>query len=119
MALDIKPYPGARSRSIWFSVDAVRGVPLPIKEAPATEEQPVPEGTRLLDGVDETVAVNTTIHFAKKGLGALSGWMARVKARDVYRVYKVFWIVDGVDGEILVDSRSGKEIPLPADLVDA
>ena len=43
--------------------------------------------------------------------------MARVKASDARKVYKLFWIVEeNTDRAALIDSRSGKRIPTPEGL---
>jgi hypothetical protein len=114
--LTIRPYPRAAPRTIRFSVDGVRGVPLPIKAAPETVTQEVPRDVRLLPAVPEAQAIETTRHFVKKGLGLLGGLVARVHVAEIRKVYKLFWVIEGRNGDALVDSRAGTVVPVPDDM---
>ena len=116
LRLEIRPYPGAEPRSIHFSVDAMRSIPLPVVGMPEVVSQDVPEGARILSGVSQAQAEHITRHFARKGLGWLGGRIARMRVVTCRMVYKLFWVVpEGDTGRSLVDSRSGTRIPLPAD----
>jgi hypothetical protein len=117
LRVEIKPFPGTEVRTIHFSVDGVRNIPLPIRGVPETSEQAVPPGARLLQAVPEQTARDTTLHFARQGLGALPRLVARTRITEARTLYKLYWIVDGEAGTPeLVDSRAGTRVPLPSDL---
>lgn len=112
---EIKPYPGAESRHLHFSVDGLRAIPLPIKTPPPVTEQNVPDTAELLGAVPRTLAERNTRHAIRKGLGWLGALVGRVAITEHRLVYKLFWHVTSgeADGH-LVDSRSGKVVPLAA-----
>ncbi len=112
LRLRIRAHPRAEPRTLWFSVDGMRGIPLPIRGRPETTEQAVPAEHRLLAPIAAPVAVRTTRHFAKKGLGFAGGLLARIDVDETHLVYKLYWIDDRAEPGVLVDSRSGKRIPM-------
>ena len=117
IVLEIRPYPRAAPRTLRFSVDGHRNIPLPIRDVPETSPEPVAEDVRLVPAVPENVAIDTTRHFVKKGLGSLGGLIARISILETRKVWKLFWLTTGGDGkDALVDSRSGTVIPMPDDL---
>ncbi len=117
LRLEIRLFPGGEPRVLHFSVDAVRSVPLPIKGIPEIVEQEIPENMRILEGVDLPQAQAVTRHFTKKGIGRPASFLSRIQFREAKKIYKLFWIVgDDAEGETLIDSRSGKRIPMPRDL---
>lgn len=116
ITLEIRPYWRAAPRTLRFSVDGVRGVPLPITADPETRAEELPGGVRLIPAVPETHAIETTRHFVKKGLGVLGGLVARVRIVTTRKVYKLFWVQTREGGDVLVDSRSGTVVPMPEDL---
>lgn len=119
LRVEIKPFPGVEPRAIHFSVDGIRNIPLPIRGVPEIETQAIPEGARLLDAIPEDTARETTLHFAREGLGALPRLVSRMSITDARPVYKLYWIVTGSDGtDELVDSRAGTRVPLPDELAD-
>jgi hypothetical protein len=104
--------PWGAPREITFSVDGVRGIPLPIREWPETIDQAIPTGCRVLDAVPLEEASATCVHFARKALGAPRGRLARVRVDRSEKVYKLYWIVGDSSAETLIDSRSGARVDL-------
>ncbi len=119
LEIEIRLLPKSEPRVLHFSVDGVRSVPLPIKGMPETVPQELRDGMRLLDGIDRERAEDVTRHFTKKGIGKPASLVARIKFTDAQLVYKLFWLVDDdTDQAALIDSRSGKRIPMPSEFAE-
>jgi hypothetical protein len=114
LRLEIRTLRRSDPRVLYFSVDGLRSVPLPVRRMPDVLEQEVPDSARVPEGVDRRRAESITRKFARGGIGRLPGLFARLQVTDAKKVYKLFWIVGGRDETpALIDSRSGKRIPMP------
>jgi len=112
LRVEVRPRIGGTWREALFSVDGVRGIPLPIRSWPETTPQEIPLGCRILDAAPLEVVTETTLHFARKGLGFPGSFGALARLTESLQAYKIYWVVDEGDGEGLVDSRSGARVRL-------
>ena len=86
---------------------------MPIPRIPDVISQVVPPEHRILEGIPEALALGNTRQVVKKALGLLGTLSSDIRVVERRKVYKLYWLLpDTGRGEVLVDSRSGSEVPM-------
>ncbi|MFB6114495.1 MAG: hypothetical protein ABEJ58_10400 [Halodesulfurarchaeum sp.] len=109
-----RPYLDARTREYVVSLDRSRRLPLRADQLPDTE-------TRTVDDVLVLPSEVTPAQAAEMARKAVFTWTLRkyslneapdISLSEPVDVYKVFWLVERPDGDVIVDSVRGEERPL-------